>query len=221
MAINIGVLIPCRGNERPEFLENCIKLIDGQTLQPNHRVIIDFEPINNDVDVVKRYRRGCEILFARGCDVVLFIENDDFYAANYIETMVGLWDNSGRPAIFGVGSSIYYHITGKKYFTINHAGRASAMATLTTKSILNIEWPADNYPYLDVIIWQKMRGSTFIVNPPICIGIKHNIGMVAGGAHNPESLHYKNDDPDGNYLKNIVGPEFWPFYKNLQKNGKI
>lgn len=210
-----GVLIPDRG-DRPLFMEQCVTMLSRQTVIPNHIFFANWEPKNNDIDVTERYRIGCTNLINIGCDVIIFMESDDWYASNYIETMLARWDKAGRPDAFGIGQTVYYHIFGQRYVTISHKRRASAMSTMVTRSILNMSWPKDNNPYLDTEIWEQLSGTTFIPATPICIGIKHGIGMVGGGAHNADNAHYNRDDFGGIWLRGIVGPEDYKFYESLK-----
>ena len=111
----------------------------------------------------------------------------------------------------------------EKWFKINHVGRASMMSTCFTEKILNAKWPANNYPYTDIELWRSMKGKTFMPPVPVCLGIKHGIGLVGGGAHDGETCgHYSNNDINGEYLKQITGTDF-DFYQGVKnkfvKNG--
>lgn len=214
--IKIGVLIPTRG-DRKKFLNQAKKLLLNQTVKPNYIEIVDDAPVNNDVDITYRYRIGCERLFSKGCEIVLFWEDDDWYAPEYIETMVDEWKRARMPEIFGIGYSTYYHILGNKYMTIAHKGRASAMSTLVTKKVLSINWGADNYAYTDIVLWKELKGSTFHPQKPINLGIKHGMGLCGGGGHTLDFQHYNKTDFEKEYLKNIVGSDF-DFYKNFNYN---
>ncbi len=218
--IKIGVLCPHR-NDRPQFLTEFKKHIMNQVMQPHIMHFEDYEPESGDIDVTQRYKRGCEHLFRiMKCDVVLFMEIDDYYSPQYIASMILEWKKANRPAIFGIGYTIYYHIFQQMYVTIPHRSRASAMSTLVTRSILNMTWPKDNNPYLDADMWNKILGKTFIPRAPICVGIKHGIGMVGGGAHNGDNAHYNMKDHGGIWLRGIVGESNYKFYEQLQKEAQ-
>lgn len=210
----IGVLIPDRG-DRPVFMRQCKEYLERQTVKPNHTYIVDQAPASADLDVTYRYRIGCKHLFALGCDVVIFFESDDWYSADYIERMMLQWERAGRPELFGIGQTVYYHVFENKYVVIDHKKRASAMSTMVTKRILSMSWPRDNNPYLDVELWEQLRGVTFVPVVPICLGIKHGVGMVGGGAHNGDNAHYNRYDENGLWLRGIVGKDF-EFYEQLK-----
>ncbi len=216
----IGVLIPDRG-DRPAFLKQCKKYLAYQTVQPHEVLFVDYAPESADVDVTQRYRRGCLELFDRKCDVILFLENDDFYSPHYIALMMIEWKKANRPLIFGIGYTIYYHIFQQMYVTIPHRQRASAMSSLVTRSILGMKWPKDNNPYLDAEMWAQIPGKTFIPRSPLCLGIKHGIGLVGGGAHNGDCPHYNIHDQGGAWLAGMVGAESFEFYKEMQKEAIV
>lgn len=213
----IGVLIPTRGN-RPVFMEQCLKSIYSQFKKPDHVLAVDYLPIGKSVDITQRYRFGCEKLFNEfGCDLVFFFEDDDYYSPDYIQRLYSEWVSGGRNSVYGVGYSIYYHLLTGKWFKINHPTRASMMATMVTRDVLNIKWPADDYPYTDIEIWKQLKGSTCMPWPPICIGIKHGIGLVGGGCHDASSGHYVNTDTETKFLEEFTGLSY-PFYRDLKKN---
>jgi len=207
--MKIGVICPHR-NDRPEFLAQFKKYLAAQTLQPDDIIFVNHEPESNEIDITHRYRIGYENI-QKLVDVVLFMEVDDFYHPEYIKTIVNAWKDEGRPEAFSLGNSIYYHISGK-WFNIN---RPSAN-TFLLRSGLRIDWRKDNYPYVDVTLLGKLFFSFKTINPPICIGIKHGIGLVGGGCHNSDNERYVNDDSSGEWLRSVVGDENFEFYRHMQ-----
>lgn len=218
--LRIGILVPDRG-DRPDFMKKCWEMIERQTVYGELAIrvhIADYAPESSDIDITQRYKRGCNVLFKEdNCNVVIFMENDDWYAPNYIETILKEWAKAGRTEIFGIGQTVYYHIFTNQWVLLRHRRRASMMSSMVTSKILNIRWPRDNNPYLDVELWDQLRGKTFIPPKHICIGIKHGIGIVGGGAHNGDNQHYKNVDADGAWLRGIIGEDY-KFYEQLKKN---
>lgn len=218
-SIKVGVLVPTRGN-RPEFLQQCKHLISQQTVAPFKVLIRDEKPDNDLPDITKRYRLGSKQLFSEGCTVVLFWEDDDWYAPNYIERMLFEWIKAGKPQIFGVGQSTYYHLFVHKYHTITHPGRASNMATLVTKAVTKIEWCSDDFPYTDLHLWKVLDGATFVPEKPVCMGLKHGIGMVGGGGHQHDWYRYDNDDKHEEHLLKTTGSDFL-FYHSFTARDKF
>jgi hypothetical protein len=211
--LKVGVIIPDRG-DRPEFIKNCFRIISAQTIKPDIICHFNEPPISNDFDITYRYRMGYEFLKGK-CDVVLFIENDDWYASNYIETMVNEWINRGKPDIIGTNHTIYYNIRFKAWFTMRHNSRSMAMSTLI-KSGLNFKWCADNQPYTDIHLWNTIKNKViFEPKETICMGIKHGIGKLGGYAHVDRQERFINKDSDLSFLKSKVDKESFEFYANI------
>jgi hypothetical protein len=215
--MKIAVLIPTRG-DRKEFLNNALRLIKNQTLQPDHIEIVDFEPLDSACDITPRYRFGYEKLSKMGFDVILLMEDDDFYAKNYIETMISEWIDAGKPDIFGTTYTIYYNIRVWGQFRMEHYQRSSAMSTLIKPS-LEIKWPLNNDPYTDVALYNQLKYKLFTPKEVICLGIKHGIGLCGGRSHVDGLQRYSTNggltDPDKSWIKSIVDEESFKFYKSL------
>lgn len=211
--MKVAVITPHRG-DRPEFLEQFKKYLAAQTVQPDQTIYMDYASESGEIDITQRYRRGYEIVNAiyPEIEAVLFMEVDDWYAPDYIETMLEGWMRYNKPSLFGIGNSFYYHIAGK-YF---HIGLPSANAMLL-KTHLQINWGPDNYPYIDVTLSKQLVLHHYTMPfTPVVVGIKHGIGLVGGGCHNEDNEHYVNDDTTGEWLKNIVGDENWEFYIRMR-----
>ena len=219
MNLKIGIIIPDRG-DRPLFLANCIRMIENQSLQPHKIILANEENNSNECDITTRYRESYEKLNDL-VDVVLFIENDDYYAENYIETMIMEWLDRGMPDLLGTNYTIYYHLGLKKYFTMNHNLRASAMNTLL-KSNLNINWGPENDPYTDIHIWTRsnLLGVTFKPKEIISIGMKHGIGMCGGRNHTNYLERFINDDFSMDFLRKNTDLESFNFYSKININNE-
>lgn len=125
----------------------------GNSQQPASRfTTVYVESVAGVCDITKRYRTGYDLLRGKGLDVIAFIENDDWYAPDYLERMGEQWELAGRPDLFGTAYTIYYHIGLQAWLTMEHRRRASAMNTLI-KPDLNITWCADSEPYTDIHLW--------------------------------------------------------------------
>lgn len=222
-------MIPDR-KDRPEFLKNCLRLIENQTLKPALVELVNDEPLNFDShgqlvndkkpDITWRYRVGYDRLRNKNIDAIAFLENDDWYAANYLETMANEWAKRGRPDLFGTSYTIYYNLIVKGYFTMNHPTRSSAMSTII-KPDLNFPWCNDNEPYTDLHLWTKspsLKGIVFKPTQTICMGMKHGVGLCGGRSHTDRLHRYQAcKDENFNYLASIVDKESLEFYKQIHK----
>lgn len=214
--MKIAVLIPDRG-DRPVFMQNCLRMIAAQTVQPDHIEIVNDAPLSEDMDITWRYRIGYDRLRNKGFRMIFLMENDDWYHPKYIETMLKNWNDYGCPDIFGPSYTIYYHIQLFKHMTMLHPARSSAMSTMI-KPDLNFQWCHDAEPYTDMHLWKMVKGGrTFKPESHITIGIKHGIGMCGGKAHVSGLDRYINDDGDHRLIRKCMDQESLLFYTSYFK----
>jgi glycosyltransferase involved in cell wall biosynthesis len=221
--MRIGVVIPTRG-DRPEFLQNCLRMLSQQTLQPLCCLVVDEKviPPSETYDITPRYRHGYnELSRFKYLDVIAFMEDDDYYAPNYLEIMSKAWAMHGCPELFGPRYTIYYHLKLKKYFRMYHDQRASAMATWI-KPGLNFTWPLDNDPFTDQWLWLReyigiKEKVTFDPGRIACFGIKHGMTMTGGNNHINHLHRYVNDDERMDWLDANTDWESFEFYKQLSQ----
>lgn len=215
--MNIGVLIPTRG-DRPKQLEHALSQISKQTMQPTHIEIVRDAPLSPQKDITWRYKLGCQRLFAKGMDVVLFIEDDDYYSPDYIRMMVEAWESHNKPDIFGIGETYYYHLGSRRWLHMKHPDRASAMSTMVTRKVLDVKWPGDHEPFLDIQLWRNTPNKKTVLfgGNIISLGIKgYGEGSLFGGiGHNKDWNLYRNSDLNLDWLNKAVGEEF-NFYKGI------
>ena len=211
--MQIAILIPDR-SDRSELLANCLRMINNQTIQPNHIELVNDAPLSSDCDITWRYRIGYERLRNKGFDVIFLIENDDFYAPDYIETMLEAWNDAGKPDIFGTDYTIYYHIGLFASFIFHHSDRSSAMSTMI-KPDLNFPWCIDKDPYTDIHLWNTLKGETFHPTKHICLGIKHGTTMTGGKSHVDRLHRYKNKDENHLLIKDAMDEDSYKFYSTL------
>lgn len=211
--VKVGIIIPDR-NDRPLFLKNCLDIISRQSIQPTIVELVNYVPESNNIDITQRYRRGYDNLRNKGLDIIAFMENDEWYADNYLETMVNEWIKLGKPKMIGTNYTIYYHIKLNAYFTMQHFTRSSAMSTLI-KPDLDIKWCEDEQPYTDLWLWKHIGGITFEPKKIICLGIKHGIGKCGGMAHIDKLHRYVNLDEKKDYLRSIVDEKSFNLYENI------
>lgn len=210
--MKVGIIIPDRG-DRPKFLENSLRMLDAQTLQPHKKIIVDFPATDSECDITKRYKFGYEKMSAEDVDIIALWENDDWYSPDYLETMVNKWIEVGRPDILGTDYTIYYHIKLFAMHSMFHVERSSAMSTLI-KPRLQFNWCADNEPYTDMHLWQYIKGVVFRPSKHICLGIKHGVGLCGGYSHTTKLHRYTQTDTNKNFLRETLDKESFDFYSN-------
>lgn len=212
--MKIACLIPTR-NDREEFLNNCLTLIDNQSVKVDVHVM-DFEPTDDKKDISKRYRLGYEQLKNK-YDLIFLIEDDDYYCPTYIEQMLSYWIESDKPDLLGLNHTTYYHLALKKWFIMDHNIRSSAMNTML-RGGLTIDYPKDEDPYFDLHLWLKnthLSKTIIHTKDDICIGIKHGIGLCGGNNHTNQLDRFINDDSSLEWLKLHTDTKAFEFYKSF------
>lgn len=223
--MKIGIIIPDRG-DREKLLSNCLCMLHDQTAWREHELLLSIidEAIiksSDQCDIVPRVRAGYERMTTLGAEIIFIIENDDWYAPDYIETMIKAWESFGKPDLFGTCYTIYYHLQLKAYKKMLHDQRSSLMNTML-KPGLDIKWPVDIEPYLDLHLWQMPSIKSRIVFRPekiISIGMKHNVGKCGGAFHAVDKSSERwYENPDNGFLKDTLDPESFEFYNNYFKS---
>jgi hypothetical protein len=134
---------------------------------PDRCCYVRREPQKND----PRHTLICNLKVAfplvKG-DVVLFLEDDEYYSPNYAAVMERkLEDNE----VVGVGRSKYYHISTRGYMRHNNLGHASLAQTAFRSSFLpQIINLLNGDSWLDIRIWSKLNGPL----APVCDATDHN-----------------------------------------------
>lgn len=216
--MKLAVLIPDRG-DRPRFLENCLRMIKAQTLQPDIIELVNDPALSEDRDITWRYRLGYDRLRNKGVTLIALMENDDWYHPTYLEKMVGLWNDHGRPEIFGQTFTIYYHIKEFAKFPFHHKTRSSAMNTLI-KADMDFSWCIDKEPFTDIHLWfhAGLKGVTVDPGEILCLGIKHGEGLCGGRSHTDRLHRYEaGRDIDLRFLKAHMDKVSFDFYTNYFK----
>lgn len=201
--MKVGLLIPTLPS-RVEFFDRAMIYLSRQTRKPDKVLIID-QSDQPAPDITWKYHRGFKKLFAEGCHCVVCFEDDDAYADTYVEHMVAAWKKAGKPDLFGIEQTIYYHIKDRRYVVLSHPGRASMMSTLVTDTVLAHSYDYAS-PYLDFKLWTSplFIKKTFLPSSTLAVGIKHGIGPVGGGGHQHNWQKYTHNDTDYKLLDKML-----------------
>jgi len=221
--VKIVALVPTRG-DRQTLLANMHNMMSRQTKQLYGMVVVDDTPLNPDQkDITYRYQTGLTRVFEQypDCDVVALIEDDDWYSPQYLEKMSAAWVQAGRPHTFGQGETHYYHLGLKSMHYQKHPERSSAFTTFMSRELLKMNWPKDDYSFVDIDIWKQFPGKTICFDSPVAVGIKgYKEGAHFGGiGHNDRWAGYhKGSDHNLNWLMSTIGtvdPDSFKFYKQI------
>jgi hypothetical protein len=104
--MRVVVIIPDRG-DRPKFMMNCHRMMLAQTLAPVRIIHVDYPASSERPDITARYKVGYHVASGMAdVDLIAFIENDDYYAPDYLEYVVKEWEKKGKPELFGLNYTI-------------------------------------------------------------------------------------------------------------------
>lgn len=213
MTDKIGIVIPTCSPERKPLLDFVISRIKKQTMPVHHIAVVDFEKKSGAPDLTKRYKIGIQECIEKGCNFILFFEDDDYYPVTYVKSMYDAWISNNKPQVIGCSETIYYHIFSKGYLTINTKNHASAHGTGVSKEV-NLSQCRDTNVYFDIELWKTNKTKKLVYFKDHCISIKHNIGLCGGGGH-CSTKYPKQDDGFYSYLNTIVDNEAFNFYVNF------
>jgi hypothetical protein len=191
-------------------------MVNSQSVKPDHIELVNDAPINDSCDITWRYRNGYDRLRNKGFDVIFLMEDDDYYAVDYIETMVNEWVNHGKPSIFGTNYTIYYNLRVSAWFTFHHITRSSAMSTMLIPDLI-FPWCVDTQPYTDMHLWRMIKGITFKPSKHICLGMKHGTTVTGGRSHVDRLQRYINQDHQKDFLRSNMDAESFNFFSNFIK----
>lgn len=215
----------------------CQNWIRKQTLQPDQWIVIDDgrmptkpficsmqymrrEPQPGDPHHTLLLNLKTALPLIRG-DKIIIIEDDDYYAPKYIETMSAKLDEH---EIVGIGRAKYYHLFSGGYYRHRNMRHASLAQTAFRKSFLSefeeLLNSTDNY--LDFQLWGKVKrsGREFIFiddNESLYVGIKGLPGRQGIGiGYNPKHRIYKqhSHDVSREILKKWI-PEDYEIYMDI------
>jgi len=142
-------------------------------------------------------------------EVILFIEDDDWYAEQYLATMYK-W-LTGDIKIAGEAMARYYFLPTQRY----HYCRNSEHASLCQTGIRScfIPW-LTNYlqknshsPYIDIALWREAkRRKNYLLSPQstLCVGLKGLPGKTGIGMGHRLSRSHQHD-PEGKVLRQWIG----------------
>ena len=208
----IAAIIPDRG-DRPRLLENCKRMLPKDIMT----LFITDKPSSELPDITRRYRTGYDQ--CKDVELIFFIESDDWYAPEYFSKMYQAWVENGKPDLFGIDYTYYYHLKLRKYFRYGHAGRASMMNSCIRPG-LNIKWPPDHYRFVDMYLWDKLKGVTWTPEEILSIGIKgHGEGMTGGTGHD-NKLHRYTEEDNG-FLESHLDKESFEFYDKFNPSFQV
>lgn len=213
----VSVVTPTGG--RPVSFALCERWMTRQTRQPDQWIVVDdcdpATPVTMGQEVIRlkpRWTLGDRTLRrnliaglrAVRCDVVLIVEDDDWYCSVYIERMLEYFKLA---PMVGEGYSAYYHVGMRRYRVNTNVKHASLFQTGFCASMIDDvcfvanQWKND---FIDMRIWAALHGRVF-PRRNLSIGIKGLPGR--GGIGKGHLGTNMTHDPDLEMLRTWIGDE--------------
>ena len=166
--------------DRPEAFRLCNRWVMQQTVKPDQWIVIDDGKTPMQADALPNYaqyiRREPQksdpqhtlclnmkeaMPYIKG-DVIAVLEDDEYYAPRYIETMAGILEEY---EIVGIGRSKYYHLPFAGYIRHMNLNHASLAQTAFRKSLIPmVAGLLEGNSFLDLRLWEKFNGA----KTPLC-----------------------------------------------------
>jgi hypothetical protein len=206
--------ITCTGDRIVAF-DLCARWMQDQTIIPSQWIVIDdgkipMANIPKNCEYIRREPQKNDPLHTMVInlklalskvtgDKIIIIEDDEYYAPEYIKEMSKQLNGYD---LVGIGKSKYYNIQAFKYYQHNgkeFSDHASLAQTAFKKSLIpSILGKMNGDQFLDIRIWQGLKGNAHILvddKESLYVGMKGLPGRSGiGSGHNPNMEGYKNDN---------------------------
>jgi hypothetical protein len=210
----VGVIIPTCNPDRQMFLDNLMNRLSRQTYKPDYVVRINYPNNTDKPDLTKRYREGYELTKKNGCDLTVFMEDDDYYPLTYLEDMKNEWEKNNKPDLLGNWPTRYYHIGFCGFRIYEKLKHCSAHCTaLGENADLNV---CEDTAIFDLFLWEKNLERSVKINlqdKHFPVSIKHGIGMTAGRKHGERKYE---QDRNFEMLKKWVDNQEFSFLMDMR-----
>lgn len=217
--------------DRPEAFALCCKYIQRQTRQPDAWIVVDdgaTSTLAPDLPYLKYVQRDrtrdiegqhtlpvqlLEALNHVRTDAILIMEDDDWYAPDYCEKMLAMFEEHSRPLLVGQGQTVYYNVKVRKYFVHYNRAHASLQQTAFHVALaddlrkLCKRCYTRNDPYVDLRMWRTFgcKKSLLLDATYSSIGIKGMPGRLGTCSGHVNTAPFKQDTPKMDRLRGWIG----------------
>lgn len=150
----------------------------------------------------RNLRAGMEVI--RGDERVVFIEDDDWYAADWLETIDKKFE---KAELIGEANARYYNLAQKSYKPMNNTLHSSLCSTAirgqaleTFKSVCR-----DSVTFIDCLLWQA-HSDNHLFSGERVLGIKGMSGRGGIGVGHAKNFRGTRD-VGGKILKSWIGDD--------------
>ena len=148
-------------------------------------------------------------------DKVLIIEDDDYYAPEYVERMVQRLDEASMVAETG---TYYYHVRQRRYMDCRNSKHGSLFQTGLRRAILpKLQALCSTASYfLDLGIWSEVADRKLFPPSRLSLGVKGMPGRAGIGMGHREHPNWA-PDLELDFLKDYIGggnaQRYAPYYR--------
>jgi hypothetical protein len=235
--------------DRPIPLALCRRWLERQTVQPDEWLVVDdgkesSEAVLNGTSLRLRYLRrprqlrepvhtlSANLTLAlqevRPGNAIVVIEDDDWYAANYLESVRRYLTDD---ALVGMRPTVYYRVNQSSYCAMATPARSSLFCTAfghKVRPTVTAVCRTDQM-FVDLAAWQTYRGPTVLwsqgADRLAAIGIKGlpgRPGQSSGWRMDIQDGYA--DDPDNRWLRVQIGDDitaYAPYFKRHAAKNQI
>lgn len=242
--MKISIITPTGG--RQQAFKLCERWMKRQTLQPDEWIVVDdYEKPTKCKMGQKVIRRKpfwqygrmtlqknlLEALKVVTGDIILIIEDDDWYSPNYIENMVKKFKTlsegksiSESSLLIGEGLTMYYNMRNYTHQYYNNINHASLFRTGFTKDLIpkinDLLIKHIDQMYFDMYLWKEINDCNkciFLTKSPWSVGIKGLVGKrFVGTFGHFQGLPYL-DEKYRNFLQKIMSEEDAQIYMYISE----
>ena len=214
--------------DRPAAFALCERWMARETVKPHQWIIVDDgdKPITctqgqqyvrlpampREVSLARKLRHVLEKNLITG-DALVFIEDDDFYTADYLETVEG-WLK--KNVLVGECRALYYNVQNRWWCEYPNLEHASLCSTALRREGFGALWNTvqkDDGPFVDMRLWFEVGIKDKMPHDPrkegkrVCLGMKGlpgRVGYSSGHSLRDPTAH---DDFDLADLRKFIGDE--------------
>jgi hypothetical protein len=233
--MKVSVITPTGG--RPMAFELCELWMSRQTRQPDEWIVIDdfefptkctmgqkvirrtpFWDLNSGITLQLNLLEAFKIIEG---DIILVMEDDDWYSPDYIKNMVEKFQTpdfeNKTPHLIGAGLYVYYNINNFTYSYHNNINHSSLSQVAFCKklipqiSVLLKYFSKVMFFDMELWKWTKCNKTIFLTKKPWCVGIKGLPGRPGVMHEHRKKLDYL-DTKELDKLKEWIGKEDFEIY---------
>ena len=140
-------------------------------------------------------------------EAIFFIEDDDYYHANFLERMMELWYSEPRCEIISETKTIYYNPVTRHYAVNQNITYGSLFQTAINYDMIPKLRAVINVKFIDGALWKLAKKKKLFYENDLAIGIKGLPGRNGIGAGHSTNYYGMAPDVNMHFLKSKIGDD--------------